>query len=75
MNNNTEWQTIHYYQACLEAAERCGLKIEQAGDCIAIIATKAPYVEGTCLIFVESFYAASMWLQGYEQRIFEVKNT
>ena len=75
MQNNTEWQTIHYYQACLEAAERCGLKIEQTGDYVAITATKEPYVEGTCLVYVESFYAAQMWLKGYEQRISEVKNT
>ena len=73
--DHTEWQTVHYYKSCLEAAERCGLKIEQVGDYVAITATKAPYVEGTCLVYVESFCAASMWIKGYEQRTFEIKNT
>ena len=76
MNNNTEWQTVHYYNACLEAAERCGFTLEQADDHnIRILTNNPPYVEGTCIKWINGFYATLCWLQGYEQRIFEVKNT
>ena len=75
-NNNTEWQTIHYYQSCLEAAKRCGFKIEQGeDDVIKIIAVKIPYADSICIKRVFGFYATLCWLQGYEQRIFEVKHT
>ena len=71
---NTEWQTIHYYQACIEIAERCNLCIEQAGDYMAIKSTEVPYVKGTCL-YINDFKSSLCWLQGYAQRILEVKNT
>jgi len=74
--NQNEWQTIHYYQSCLEAAERCGFTIDQDRDLrVTIVAHNHPYVDGTVIKVANGFYAALCWLQGYEQRVFEVKNT
>jgi len=73
--NNTEWQTIHYYQSCIEAAERCGFTIEQGRESrTQIMCSNHPYAKDTVIKVIDGFYPTKMWLEGYEQRIFEVKN-
>lgn len=50
MNNNTEWKTIHYYQVCIEAAERCGFTIDKDRDLhVVIVAHNNPYVDGAII--------------------------
>ena len=74
--NTNEWQTIHWYQSCLESAKRNGFEINQCenGE-VQIIAKKEPYVNGVCVKRLLGFYAALCWFDGYEQQQFETKNT
>lgn len=73
--NRTEWQTVHYYLACCEIAERNGFEIQQGeGEEIKIIALKKPYAKCACIARISGFYAAMKWLEGYEQKMFEIAN-
>jgi hypothetical protein len=59
----------------MESAKRNGLEINQGcEDEVQIIARKHPYVDGTCINRAYGFYAAMKWLEGYEQKSFEIAN-
>jgi len=74
--NTTGWQTVHYYLTCMEMADRNGLEIKQgSSEEVQIMARKSPYSDGICLTRIDGFYAAMKWLDGYEQKIFEIANT
>lgn len=74
--NTTGWQSVHYYLSCMEMADRNGLEIKQgSSDEVQIMARKSPYVDGICLNRISGFYAAMKWLEGYEQKMFEIANT
>jgi hypothetical protein len=77
MGNTSEWQPIRQYQTLLSAAERTGFAIAQDIDSGVkiFVKHKPPYVDGVTIAFCSSFATALAWFDGYEQHIFEQKNS
>ncbi len=71
-----EWQAVTDLDEAEDKSERLGFGIKHGGDNkVEITAQKAPYVIGCTIAWCNTFKEAIMWLDGYAQHAFELKNT
>jgi hypothetical protein len=73
-----QWQTVQDYARLKEACDRQGFEAVQFQNGRIVIRTpmntdRPPYAKGVNICYAQTFKGALLFMEGYEQRIFELK--